>query len=71
MPVVAAVNDHHRSRYHDPGALGPLPDMYEPFWFREKSVAGVAEAVALVTATLGLLEQWWHTRLPGGSAPLP
>src|SRR5689334_7045806 len=29
-------------RYHDPGALGPLPDMYEPFWFREKSVAALA-----------------------------
>jgi hypothetical protein len=46
-------------RYHDPGPLGPLPDMYEPLWFREKSVAAVAEAVAVVTATLGLLEQWW------------
>jgi len=42
-------------RYHDPGALGPLPDMYEPYWFSEKSVAGVAEAVALITATAGLL----------------
>src|SRR5262245_22551820 len=47
-------------RYHDPGPLGPLPDMYEPFWYQEKSVAAVAEAVALLTATLGLAEQWWH-----------
>jgi len=52
-------------RYHDPGPLGPLPDMYEPFWFREKTVAAVAEGVALVTATLGLLEQWWHSRRCG------
>src|SRR3954452_22788370 len=48
-------------RYHDPGALGPLPDMYEPFWFRQKPVAAVAEGLALVAATLGLLEEWWHT----------
>ena len=49
-------------RYHDPGELGPLPDMYEPFWFREKTVASVAEAVAVVTATAGLVEEWWRRR---------
>lgn len=49
-------------RYHDPGALGPLPDMYEPLWFREKEFAGIAEGIAVVTATLGLAEQWWRTR---------
>jgi len=43
-------------RYHDPGPLGPLPDMYEPLWFREKAVAGIAEGIAVVTASLGLLE---------------
>jgi hypothetical protein len=52
-------------RYHDPGALGPLPDMYEPLWFREKSVAAVAEGVAVVTATAGLLEVWWRRRRAG------
>jgi hypothetical protein len=45
-------------RYHDPGPLGPLPDMYEPLWFREKTVALVAEGVAVVTASLGLVEVW-------------
>lgn len=49
-------------RYHDPGELGPLPDMYEPFWFREKSLAAVAEGVAVVTATAGLLEASWRRR---------
>jgi len=49
-------------RYHDPGELGPLPDMYEPFWFREKAVAGIAEGLAVVTATLGLVVTWWRTR---------
>ena len=50
-------------RYHDPGPLGPLPDMYEPVWFREKTVAAVAEGLALVIATARLLEQWWHRRV--------
>jgi uncharacterized membrane protein YphA (DoxX/SURF4 family) len=48
-------------RYHDPGPLGPLPDMYEPLWFREKTVAAVAEGVAVITATLGLVEHWWRS----------
>jgi hypothetical protein len=43
-------------RYHDPGALGPLPDMYEPLWFREKTMAGIAEGIGVVTASFGLLE---------------
>ena len=33
-------------RYADVGALGPLPDMYEPFWYAEKTVSAVAEGVA-------------------------
>ena len=49
-------------RYHDPGELGPLPDMYEPLWFREKAVAAIAEGVAVVTAVVGLLESWWRSR---------
>lgn len=49
-------------RYHDPGRLGPLPDMYEPFWFREKTVAAVAESLAVVTASFGLAEAWWRSR---------
>ena len=36
-------------------AIGPLPDMHEPQWFTEKTLAGVAEAVALGSATAGLL----------------
>lgn len=41
-------------RYVDPGVIGPLPDMYEPVWFTDKTVSLVAEAVSAVTAT-GLL----------------
>ena len=41
-------------RYADPGALGPLPDLFEPVWYPEKVIAAVAETVAVV-ATLLLL----------------
>lgn len=40
-------------RYADIGAIGPLPDMYEPVWYAEKVVTTVAEAVAAVAAALG------------------
>ena len=45
-------------RYVDVGVLGPLPDMYEPAWYPEKTVSAVAEAVAVLA--LG-------ARLPFGS----
>ena len=41
-------------RYVDVPALGPLPAMYEPVWFVEKSVSAVAEAVAVLVAVLAL-----------------
>jgi hypothetical protein len=42
-------------RYVDVGAIGPLPNMHEPFWYTEKTVSAVAEAAATVTAAVGLL----------------
>ena len=44
--------------YVDVGALGPLPDMYEPFWYPEKALSAYAEGVAaLAAATLLILIQ--------------
>jgi hypothetical protein len=37
-------------RYVDVGALGPLPDMYEPSWYPEKTYSAVAEAAAIGAA---------------------
>jgi hypothetical protein len=42
-------------RYVDVGSLGPLPNMYEPVWFPEKTTAAIAEAVATVAAVGGLI----------------
>jgi len=44
-------------RYVDVGSLGPLPNMYEPVWFAEKTTAAVAEAIATVAAAGGLIWQ--------------
>ncbi|WP_330177036.1 hypothetical protein OG875_28165 [Streptomyces sp. NBC_01498] len=41
-------------RYVDVGKLGPFPNMYEPFWYSDKTASVVAEAVAVV-ATVYLL----------------
>ncbi len=48
-------------RYVDVGALGPLPDMYEPVWYTEKVVTTVAEAVAAVAAALGFVHAMRRT----------
>lgn len=32
------------------GAIGPIPDMFEPIWYLEKVLVAVAEAMAAVTA---------------------
>lgn len=52
-------------RYVDVGALGPLPNMYEPVWTMDKIVSAVAEGVAAGLALLGLV---WRQRL-GGRPP--
>ncbi|HEX5346218.1 MAG TPA: hypothetical protein VFW64_03820 [Pseudonocardiaceae bacterium] len=38
-------------RYVDLGAIGPLPDMYEPIWYQEKAYSAIAEVVAVLAAT--------------------
>jgi hypothetical protein len=45
--------------HYDIGRLGPLPDMYEPFWYGEKTRAAVAEGIATGTAFLGLVLATW------------
>lgn len=42
-------------RYVAVPAIGPLPAMYEPIWFFEKSLSAVAEAVGAVAAAVGWL----------------
>jgi hypothetical protein len=39
---------------YDIGAIGPIPDMYEPLWYGEKQLAAVVEAIATAASLLGL-----------------
>lgn len=32
--------------YFDIGGFGPVPDMYDPIWYPEKTISAIAEAVA-------------------------
>ena len=36
--------------YVDVGGFGPLPNMYDPIWYPEKTISAIAEAVAAVGA---------------------
>ncbi|MGZ4599798.1 hypothetical protein [Oryzihumus sp.] len=42
-------------RYVDIGAVGPLPDMFDPTWYPQKTFSLVAEAVAAAAAGMLLL----------------
>ncbi len=42
-------------RYVDVGSFGPMPAMYEPIWFFEKTLSAIAEAAAGVLALVGAL----------------
>ncbi|MEW2546200.1 hypothetical protein AB0910_10575 [Streptomyces sp. NPDC047002] len=53
-------------RYADVGTLGPFPDMYEPVWFRDKTLTVVAQAVAVLATVFLLLYRPRRTRPRGG-----
>ena len=42
------------SRYVDMPAIGPIPSMYEPVWYFEKSLSAVAEGAGAVLAAVGI-----------------
>jgi hypothetical protein len=58
-------------RYADPGAIGPLPDMYEPIWYTEKTISAVAEAVAAAASGALLLTQLLSRRARAGDQERP
>jgi hypothetical protein len=45
-------------RYVDVGRIGPIPAMYEPVWYTQKTVAAIAEGIALLAAVLLLVVPW-------------
>ncbi len=53
-------------RYVNVGALGPLPNMYEPFWYDDKTLSFWAESIAAVAALalLAIADRAMSTRAP-------
>lgn len=49
-------------RYVDVGAIGPIPSMYEPIWYPEKTQSAWAEASAAATALILLATLWLRAR---------
>ncbi|MCQ9164236.1 hypothetical protein [Arthrobacter sp. STN4] len=47
-------------RYVNVPAFGPVPAMYEPVWYFQKSLSAIAEAAGAVLALLGLLKPRPH-----------
>ena len=46
----------------DVGKVGPLPNMYEPYWYGEKTLSLVAEAIAAVAAAILLVLMYMRAR---------
>ena len=59
--------------HYDVGPLGPLPDMYEPFWYSEKTQAATAEGIATGAAVIGFaltaVPAWIRRRRRAESRP--
>ena len=53
-------------RYVDVGAIGPIPNMYEPAWFAEKSRSAFAEGAV---AAAWLLREGLRFRSPAARQP--
>ncbi|MFC6707676.1 hypothetical protein [Flexivirga alba] len=45
-------------RYVAVPAFGPVPSMYEPIWFRDKSISAVAEGLGAVLSAAGFVRAW-------------
>jgi hypothetical protein len=56
-------------RYYDFGSLGPLPAMYEPAWYPDKSHTAIAQAIAAAAAAM-LFVLLVRTRRTSAATPI-
>lgn len=57
-------------RYVDVGAVGPLPNMYEPLWYAQKTASAWSQAAAAAAAlALLLLARFTSTSTPPAHVP--
>lgn len=59
------------SRYVDLGAIGPLPDLYDPVWFAEKLWAAYAEGAASLACLTGIMLTTMGRSAPGSPGAQP
>ena len=52
-------------RYYNLGTLGPLPPMYEPLWYADKTNTAIAQGVATAAALMLILLAAKRKRRPG------
>src|SRR4249919_759697 len=45
------------------GKIGPIPNMYEPYWYGEKTLSLVAEAIAAAAAAVLLVGMYMRARV--------
>jgi hypothetical protein len=57
-------------RYYDIGAVGPLPPMYEPAWYPDKTHTCIAQAVATVAGLVLLVVLVVRSRKNSGTSPI-
>jgi hypothetical protein len=55
-------------RYVDVPAIGPVPSMYEPVWFFQKTLSAVAEGAAALVAVVAVA---WSTSAARTQPPVP
>jgi hypothetical protein len=58
-------------RYVDVGAFGPVPNMYEPLWYPEKTLSAWAEGIAALAALALLIAAHLRARQSGRSNAAP
>jgi hypothetical protein len=56
-------------RYVDVGAFGPLPDMYDPTWYPEKTISVIAEGVVVLAALVLIVGSLRDRREQHGRPP--
>lgn len=58
------------TRYVELPAIGPIPSMYEPIWFPEKTLSAIAEGAAAAAAAVGVIRTSRATTTSSARVPV-
>jgi hypothetical protein len=54
--------------YVNVGAIGPLPNMYDPVWYSQKTICAIAEGIGAIAAVVGFVGCHVRARSTVGSS---